>query len=134
MLLHHITLATGHTATHRADTFAPEAVQACRDLLPDGGPVPGVPGFHVEITQNVFTISREEIPLVTCGHGKGQEDLWDTLVGLQERFVPVKVSCPKRGLWLGVVLLPTLYSATKEDVIWMADFERCLAAAMITAE
>ena len=47
MILHHITLATGHTATHRIDTFDAGAVAACRTLLPAGGSVPGFPAFRV---------------------------------------------------------------------------------------
>lgn len=136
-LLHHVTLLTGHVSTHRLDTLDHEAIQACRGLLPTGGQVPGFSAFRVEIYGPLFTVFRGREPLVTCAIGNGEQDMgtWQVLTGLQEQVGgEVKTETPPRnGRWLGVALLPPVANLTKPDVMWLGDFERCLAAAMIQA-
>jgi hypothetical protein len=131
MILHHITLSSGHVATHRLDVFAPGAVAACKALLPTGGPVPAFPAFRVEIAGPVFTIYRGREPIVTCGLGNGPEGPWRELCNLQRKFLPVEASRPLRGRWLAVVLLPSLLTTARSDIEWLGDFERVLAAAML---
>lgn len=137
MILHHVTLLTGHTTTHRLDTLSPEAVRQCRALLPAGGQVPGFAAFRVELYGPMFTIFRGRDPLVTCAIGNGEQDVgtWQVLDGLQVKVGgEVKAPTPPRnGRWLGVVLLPAIGLLTRDDVGWLGDFERCLAAAMIQA-
>lgn len=130
MLVHHVTLATGHVAIHRLDTLDTGAVDACRALLPHGGQVPGFPAYRVEIHGPLFTIYRGREPLVTCATGNGQSDVWECLVELQSKFCPVKADAPK-GRWLAVALLPSLVNTPQADIQWLGDFERCLAAAML---
>lgn len=130
-LLHHITLATNHTILHRLDTIEAAAVAACRGLLPKGGPVPGFPGFRVEVLgARAFTIYFGRIPLVTCGIGEGRDDTWQTLARCQGTFCRVTAT-PPVSRWLAVVLLPSLILLEFKDIIWLGDFERCMAAAMI---
>lgn len=132
MLIHHVTLASGHTATHRLDTLAPAAVAACRSLLPAGGPVPNCAPWRVDVTGQVWTVSRgRDCPVVTCGVGRGPGEVWDSLVALQARFAPVRAAAPPGGHWLAVTLLPGLALASREDVGWLGDFERCMAAAIL---
>ena len=132
MLLHHITLLTGHITTHRLDTIDPGAVAACRALLPDGGPIPGFPAFRVEITEALFTIWRGQEPIATCAIGHATaDDSWAALAALQARFGPVTATPPKRGPWLAVALLPGIANLTREDIGWLSDFERCLAVAIL---
>ena len=131
MILHHITLSTGSSATHRLDLVDPPALAACRGLLPHGGPVPGSPAFHVEIHAPVFTIFRGRDPLVCCGVGRGADPVWAELVALQRRFLPVACT-PPAGDWLAVVLLPALTLTARSDLVWLGDFERCLAAAILS--
>ena len=39
---------------------------------------------------------------------------------------------PPRGRWIGAALLPGLATLSRDDVAWLGDFERCMAAAMIS--
>lgn len=136
MLLHHITLLNGHTATHRLDTLDPAAVAACRALLPAGGPVPAFPAFRVEIVGNsLFTIWRGQEPIVTCAVGQGHSQAWEELFYLQARFVPkLKPHRAPKTAWLAVAILPGIGNLTQDDIGWLADFERCLAAAILLPE
>lgn len=132
MTLHHITLATGHVTTHRLDTLASAAVEACKkQMLPTGGQIPALPAFRVEISGEVFTIYRSRDRIVTCGLGSGPKGPWKELRDLQEQFLPVKAIQPKKGRWLAVVLLPGLLTTARSDIEWLGDFERVLAAAML---
>lgn len=130
MLIQHITLLTGDNATHRLDTIAPEAVQACLALLPDGGQVPGFTAFRVQIVGPVFTLYRGVEPLVTCGIGRGHDGTWEALAQLQNKFAPV-VAKPPKAQWLAVAILPGLVMTARTDIGWLADFERCMAAALL---
>ncbi len=129
-LIQHITLSTGDTATHRLDTLDPAVITACRALLPAGGTIPAFPAYRVEIHGPIFTIYRGREPLLTCGLGQGPDPLWETLSDLQANFHPVKAT-PPHGRWLAVVLLPPLAATPPADIAWLADFERCLAAAIL---
>ena len=134
MTLSHITLLQhGNTVLHRLDTLDPAAVASCRALLPSGGQIPGFPAFRVEIHGPVFTLFRGREPLVTCGIGEGEDETWLTLWELQAKFWPVDKMDPPPGKWLAVVLLPPITACTASDIQWFADFERCMAAAMMDA-
>jgi hypothetical protein len=63
MILHHVTLTTGHFTTHRLDVLDAGAVAICRSLLPSGGPVPAFAAFRVQITGPLFTVWRGREPL-----------------------------------------------------------------------
>lgn len=131
MLIHHITLLTGHTATHRLDTIDASAVAACRSLLPEGGPIPAYSPFRAEIHLPIWTIWRGREPIVTCGIGRGFDDTWMALVELQSRFGPVAAANPPVSAWLAVAILPSLAALSRDDVGWLGDFERCMAAAIL---
>jgi hypothetical protein len=129
----HITLYTGHVTTFRLDSVAEDIINLCRPLLPSGGRVPAFPAFQVKIDIPIFTILRAKEPLVTCGIGKGVDDVWNALCSLQERFLPVNASPPDpETLWLGVVLLPGLVNTASDDISWLGDFEKCLAITIVT--
>lgn len=135
LYLHHITLVEGgNVVTHRLDTLDPQAVAACRALLPGGGQVPRLPAFRVEIHGPVFTIWRGREPLVTCGVGQGEDETWLSLWEMQAKFWPVDKMEPPGGTWLAVVVLPSFLMLAPQDQRWIADFERCLAAAMLLPE
>lgn len=132
MMLAHVTLFKhGTIVMHRMDTFDADAVAACAKLLPRGGLVPAFPAYRVEIHGPVFTIWRGRDPLVTCGVGQGEDETWLTLWEMQARFSSVQHGEAPPGWWLAVVILPGLIMMPREDIFWLADFERCLAAAMI---
>ncbi|MHB9009715.1 MAG: hypothetical protein ACYDC1_22605 [Limisphaerales bacterium] len=130
MLIHHVTLLSGHTATHRLDLLPRAVVKACRELLPHGGQVPGFAAFRVEIHAPVFTVFRGPDPLLTAGVGLGPDETWAVLVELQQQFAPVITTCPT-SRWLAIALLPGLALTARADIGWLGDFERCLAAALL---
>ena len=132
MLIHHITLISGHDAVHRLDIIEPHAIAVCRSLLPDGGQIPNFSAFRVEIVGPAFTVFRGREPLVSCAVGVGPDERWQLLVDLQKRFAPIAVQDPKRGTrWLAVAILPPLALVARDDIAWLGDFERCMAAAML---
>lgn len=131
MIITHITLLTGDIATHRLDTIPAGAVDACRALLPAGGQVPGFPAFRVEINGPIFTIFRGREAIVTCCVGNGHPESWRILVDLQSKFYPAKAKVEPKGRWLAVVILPGILAQAKSDIGWLADFERCMAAALL---
>ena len=132
MICHHVTLNTGHVATHRLDTLPTHVIEVCRKLLPSGGPIPNFAPWRVEIVGPLWTIYRgRDCPVASCGVGRGRAAPWDDLVALQAQFMPVKVSDPPGGTWLAVALLPGLALASRDDIGWLGDFERCLAAAIL---
>jgi hypothetical protein len=133
MMLHHITLSSGNSVTHRLDTLDAGAVASCTALLPARGPVPGYPAFRVVPYGPVFTIYRGAEPLVLCGIGAGIDDTWRALCDVQAKFAPVSAE-PPAGQWLAVVLLPPIANTSQADVGWFADFERCMAAAMLEVQ
>lgn len=134
MILHHITIATGHMSTHRIDTLDPDAVAACRALLPTGGPVPGFAAFRVEISGESFVVHRGREAIVWCVVGGPQNsESWRILVQAQSQIIPQsKTPSMPNGRWLAVVLLPGIATQSQGDLGWTGDFERCLAAAMLT--
>lgn len=75
VIIHHVTLLTGHCATHRLDLVSPAAVETCRKLLA-GGPIPGFPPWRVEVVDPVFSIHRGKAPALLCGIGRGNDALW----------------------------------------------------------
>ena len=135
MLLNHITPLTGNSVLHRLDTLDADVVKMCESLLPIGGSIPTLPAFNVQVTKNIFTILRGgDMPVVTCGVGNGPEDmeLWNSVIDLQKMFAEeIKTDEPPKGHWLTVALLPGLALTAKTDIDWLADFERCMAAAII---
>ena len=134
MILHHITLLTGDTAIHRLDILDPAAVAACRSLLPAGGPVPGFPAYRVTISGPLYTIWRGREPIATGGVGHGAQDTrtWQAVAELQAQVAPVKATHPPAtAAWLAVALLPGLAHLTRQDIGWLGDFERCMAAALL---
>lgn len=130
MIIHHVTLITGDVATHRLDTIDPRAIRACRALLPSGGPIPHCSPFRVEVLGPVFSVWRAREPIVTCGLGEGVDETWEALQELQKRSAPV-LATPPASRWLAVAILPGITAVSKNDISWLGDFERCMAAAIL---
>jgi len=131
-LLKHVSFLTGDCASHRIDLLAPQAVAACRSLLPDGGQVPLVNGFCVEIHGSTFGFTRLGVPIAFCGIGRGLDEMWDLLWDMQYLYAPVNAQVPG-GRWLGEVLFPGIGACTREEISWIADFSLTLAAAILAA-
>ena len=103
MLLHHVTLSTGHTCTHRLDLIPQPVVEVCEALLPNGGPVPVLTALHVIIEAPFFTIYHGQEPVITCGIGTGADENWFQLCQLQAQFLPVRAKPPRS--WSMTIIL-----------------------------
>lgn len=132
--LYHVVLTTGYNVTHRLDAFAPEKVGVCRDLLPEGGRVPFVKGpYSVGIEGPTFTLYRKDCPLVCGGIGRGCDLTWGQMLSLMRDFDFELQTKPHQGLWLAVIPLPTIHTLKRKETGWMFDFQRHLAAAMLSS-
>ncbi len=133
--LQHVTLMEGgNTVLHRLDTIDPEVLQICQTLLPAGGPIPAVgEGWRVEVAGPTFSVWHHLVPVVACAVGCGETPEWQQLVMVQRTCAPVDKS-PPPGRWLAVAILPGLAFRAGEDpecMEWLADFELCMAAALL---
>lgn len=70
---------------------------------------------------------------MACGIGRGVSDIWDSLVKLQEQIGIAVDKSPPAGLWLAVAILPSMVMLTHDDIGWIGDFERCMAAVLLEA-
>ncbi len=99
--------------------------------------------FHVDIFASgpgaaLFRVSHNGQLVTICGvawTGDGARDLWAKLEldydqVLQEfPYVAINrlVGPPAHVPWMGVILLPAMWSMTPENVCWIGDFEACFA-------
>ncbi|MEY5015211.1 MAG: hypothetical protein RIS92_1569 [Verrucomicrobiota bacterium] len=128
--LTHVTLLTGDSITHRLDLIPEDLLEPLHRILPHGGPIPHFPAFHCKIEGLTFLISRANEPIVWCVLGDQQYDAWDQVAALQQKLGPLKATKPK-GTWLAVVILPGLLQTSRNDISWLADFERCMAYVLL---
>lgn len=117
-------------------------------------PVPGFTAFVVKITvidgAAVFTILRAKDPIVTCGvcwDKEAEQESWGALCKMHEqvqgamREIAAQTGAPEHKLndpmlassvpWLAAATLPHIANQNKENIGWLADFERCLAWTII---
>jgi hypothetical protein len=133
-VLHHLDLTTGYHTIHRIDTFSQCLVNKYSKLLPDGGDVPFLRGqFQIRIEGPRFTMYHEDFPFYEGGIGIGRDSTWIELHGIIEDLDWTLEAKPRPGLWLGEVPLPYMYELRREQVYWIFDFLRHLAAAMIAS-
>ena len=119
--------------THRLDLIPDEIRAVLRPLvLSGGGQLPVLRAYRVEIPHpHAFTLFRGREPIVTCGIGRGASEIWDSLVTLQEQIGMTVDKSPPAGPWLAVAILPSMLALTPDDIGWLGDFERCMAAVLL---
>lgn len=133
-LLHHLDFTTGYHAIHRIDTFSRGLVHHYGKLLPYGGSVPFISGqFKVHIDGPRFTMFHKDFPFHEGGIGIGRDLTWIELHGIIKSLDWTLEAKPRPGLWLGEVPLPYMYELRREQIYWVFDFLRHLAAAMIAS-
>lgn len=134
-VIQHVVLTNGFRSTHRLDTLDPEILEACRKILPTGGAIPFVnEPYRVEIEGATFTIFRCDCPILAGGIGRGPDQTWKELISLLGEFDLEYHAKPHPRLWLAIVLLPTISAFADEEIGWMFDFQRHLAAVMASSE
>ena len=157
--LHHLTLNTGHTATHHRSDIGQPAVDLLHPVLDaEGGPVPGMAGWHLGCFfprdaegrrldgSAFFQIADEpglsKVPAVmciACWREHAAEDAWkqvrQTYGALREPLVAIGMwrAAPMRPPplpWLAVWLLPSIVFVGVQDMLAFGDLERCVAFAL----
>lgn len=150
MLLHHLTLNTGHSSTHRLDTLDAGVVAALSPLVRSGGGIiPAVAPWRCVIAGGAdagaatfdFRRGQSDGPAVFCGLAwtdAGADELWPAMLSMWEPLRSILAPQappprrPGRLPWLACILLPAAALATsREDLGWMGDAEKCFAAAIL---
>lgn len=145
----HLTLNTGHVSESPRASVGPEAVSALLPLI-GGGQLPGpFSAFRVEVGRGdggaTFSLHRGQDILVMCGVAwtdQGAAEVWLALENLYFQLAELPVKCivsdacpemPSTLPWLGVVMLPSLVFASRSDVGWIGDWERCFAWTLLAS-
>jgi hypothetical protein len=149
MHLTHLTLNTGHVSREPIQELAPGIRAQLRRLISSGGGM--LPGpfaaFCVDICTgsgtSAFTLFRAKVPVVTCACAWESDQEQVTWYAIEKLYLELSDQVP--GLmaataaperpgdlpWLAVILLPGIGLCAREDIGWLGDFERCLAAELI---
>jgi hypothetical protein len=142
-----LTLNTGSEAQVPREKVDSYSIDQLRPLLQSGGgPVPGSE-FYVEIISAtagsaLFHLHHSGHLVTICGVAWTDDratDLWATLdheyQEVLQEFPHVAINrsggAPTCVPWMGVILLPAMWSMTPEDVCWIGDFETCFAWALL---
>lgn len=151
--LSHITLDTGHvrqSPRHEAGAEAVAILQASLAMALEQPrsrvPVPSAPGFSYGATAEGGTlmvtiwgtVQRQPAPVVTFGVapiGSDAAGLWQVLHGarggLEDTPFATDVGRPPATPWLAARIEIGAGLMQPADLLWMADFERCVAWAWI---
>lgn len=148
----HLTLNTGHSMTVPPDKVSPLALRALTPMVVKGGDlVPGFTPWRTVIGRGEghasFDIRRNQTDLVTLNvvawTPAGAESAWtilekhylDAADALAKSGIPLDLELPEMPAtlpWLATWILPSAMMAINpQDIGWMADFEQCLAAAIL---
>jgi len=150
----HVTLNTGDTVTQPRSKVLPGTIEAMQVLLPAGGNLGNVAAmfsaFRVEITKDsgaaAFTVYRGREPIVlnvVCWDAAASAASWASIEHTYLRLAEVGqnhllgVALPERPAttpWLGTVLSPFIGTLIRDDILWLGDFEHCLAVALSEAK
>jgi hypothetical protein len=148
----HLTFNSGDSYAVPPGKIHPETVRAMRVLLPSGGNLgtvaPQFSAFRVTITRNpgcaAFTVFRGREPIATnvCAWtSSSAADTWASIEGVYLDLadaVPHVMAggeapdMPAAVPWLATLILPGALHQTQSDFGWLADFEQCLAATIIS--
>lgn len=150
MILHHLTLNTGHTA--RTDLRAQVDLRAILPVLrpiirAGGGPLPQVPGLTIQVpivpAGAVFSLWHGPQPVVLNTLAWNQASSasgWGPLesIYLQIAEHPLAAALgrdlpeiPAAVPWLATVILPAIATLDLPTIGMLGDLERCMAAVML---
>lgn len=110
--MNHYTINTGHVFDMDGKFFDPAALAKVRELLPDGGPIPGFPAFRVEIKKCVW----QSKPVTSFVVFRGRD------------AITMNMLCTEG---LATLILPGANHQTDADLGWLADFEQCMALVLL---
>ncbi len=139
--IHHYTLNTGDGRLTDRCEVAAGVIAILRPICDaGGGDLPG--NLRIALTRGnaggyLYTIYRQETPLVTCGLATAEDqaaEIWPVLVKLAGQLDLPRPPRGPRVPWLSVVILPTLALVDRETCGAIADLERCVAWTLIDLE
>jgi hypothetical protein len=158
--LHHITLNTGHIAkTSRSDVH-PHIIDFLLPILDaEGGPVPGLPGWHLsllfplddrgaprpgaaffQIADERGTSERPAVVAMACWSDTMQAKAWEHTIASYRAWELALQACefwhdpptnPPPLPWLAICLTPWINAASMSAVQALGDLERCIAWGLI---
>ena len=142
--LEHVTLNTGHTRRSPRSEAADEVVRGLAAGLDRAiatkarEPIPGFALFSYSVTAlggaAMVTIWREAAPVVTFGvaaNAKDSAKLWRLLHQGGAGKHATNPERPPNAPWIGVRMEAGAASTPRDDLLWLANFERCLGWAFI---
>ena len=139
--LEHVTLNTGHTRRSPRSEAADEVVRGLAVGLDRAiatkarEPISGFALFSYSVTAlgraAMVTLWREAAPVVTFGvvaDAKDSAKLWRTpCIKAARASTRRNPERPPAAPWLGVRMEAGAASTPPDDLLWLANFERCLA-------
>jgi hypothetical protein len=146
-IMAHYTVTTGNMSYPRKVSNL--VIDRLRPLVANGGPIPMPTSspFSVSVTHftggAVFSIHKGSNIFVSCVVAfseVGQGEAWMRTQTLdQQEFGPIirqfrakpNPTMPNHTPWLSVVLMPSIESVSRDDIGWFADFEQCMAWAIM---
>ncbi len=141
--LEHVTLNTGHTRRSPRSEAADEVVRGLAAGLDRAiatkarEPIPGFALFSYSVTAlggaAMVTIWREAAPVVTFGVAADADSakLWRLLHQGGAGKHATNPERPPAAPWIGVRMEAGAASTPRDDLLWLANFERCLGWAFI---
>lgn len=139
-LMNHYTLNTRTTFPMVEKDFDLQSLASIRPLIPQGGPIPGLPAFRVDFGlmpgAASFCVWRGREPItvnLVAAAGADSAACWQQLRDVWPSSLPPldTWSAPPAGPWLATLILPTIRHQTRENIGWLADFEQCTALALL---
>lgn len=143
-VLLHLTLNTGHCRRSPRSEVSDPAIRALAPLIESGrGPLPINTSYICTIARTEgmasFDLSGFSGPVivgVVSAREERAREAWNLALEFYAKHFRgfPRATMPPRAPWLAVALLPGLRAERaneREDERWMADFERCLAWALI---
>jgi hypothetical protein len=139
--LRHLTVNTGHCVVQRQEELLSSTYEALKPMIHNrGGVVPGLPEFRVGLdsiddTHSIAILkSRESVILCALAAGPdGAIACWeDVLRATVPRFCLNTIpEMPTTIPWMAVVMLPSAFLLSPEELMLLGSFEGALGLAIL---
>jgi len=156
MPIHHLTMNTGHVTVQQPERTGSATIKILKPLVKMGtAPVPSFSKWHFKLEKPAATWCYIEItnpksePVVfgvLAWEKNEAEEAWKAVEELYflasdkmaEMGFPESVLAhsarPTDVPWLAVILTPTAFLANPFNLLWLGDFENCLARTILHVE
>lgn len=145
MELAHLTVNTNHLRMSPRKEVSSEAILVCSSFVQQGRhDIPGLPGVWCETRRkNVgrasLTIGGRHgavIAALLAWEAEAAARAWPAIIALARHggVIAPEVRMPKTLPWLAVSLAPIAMVLTRDELMALADFERCWAWAVLESQ